>query len=37
MAIRTVRLAETPQEKESAVSALVELILQYQPMMLAAE
>jgi hypothetical protein len=37
MAIRTVRLAETPKEKECAVSALTELMLQYQPQLQAAE
>jgi hypothetical protein len=37
MAVRTVRLAETPREKECAVSALTELMLQYQPLMQAAE
>ena len=37
MAIRAVRLAETPREKECAVSALTELMLQYQPQMQAAE
>lgn len=30
MAIRTVRLAETPTEKECSISALTELMLQYQ-------
>jgi hypothetical protein len=38
MAIRTVRLAETETEKRCAVSALIELMLQYeQPEMQAAE
>jgi hypothetical protein len=37
MAIRTVRLAETPSEKIAAVSALTELMLQYQPQLQAAE
>jgi hypothetical protein len=37
MTIRTVRLAETQKEKDAAVSALTELMLQYQPMMQAAE
>ena len=38
MAIRTVRLAETETEKRCAVSALTELMLQYeQPQMQAAQ
>ena len=38
MAIRTVRLAETETEKRCAISALIELMLQYeQPQLQAAE
>jgi hypothetical protein len=37
MTIRTVRLAETPRERDAAVSALTELMLQYHPQLQAAE